>query len=134
MQDLSRREILNMTYASWLASPTLFLQPVILIRYRLATLIKDIIQDDINLIREGHHLRKCRSLTSYEVLDACSLRNLPCNLNQTTDSMRGFLTEHLMNMEQVLLHVGEDQFKRSPSTAYFILYLPIIRQHISRKV
>ena len=139
-QNFSRGQIMNVTHSSWLASPTLFLQPLPLIRYRLNIVIQDISQDDINLIREKQHEQNCSSLTSDEVFDACSLRSLPCDRScdnsQTSDSiMRQNLTEHLRLMNQVMNHVGgEDEFKRSIATAYLLLYFPVVRQQLMSKI
>lgn len=124
--SLSRNNILNLAFSSWLASPMLWVQPSMLIQRKLDTLAKDIIKDDIMMIQEKHHLNNCGSLTSTEVLDACSMRSLPCAIDQSVDVMRESLTRHLLIIEKILDKVGHAGLE-SKEAVQFVLYLPTMQ-------
>ena len=129
--QLSRNNILNIAFSSWLASPILWVQPSKLIKRKLDALAKDIIEDDIMLIHEKHHLNSCSLLTSSEVLDACSKRSLPCAIDQSVDAMRESLTSHLLIMEKILDKVGHAGLQ-SKEAEHFVLYLPTIQHELEK--
>ena len=114
------------TTAQYTASPMLWVQPSMLIQRKLDTLAKDIIKDDIMMIQEKHHLNNCGSLTCTEVLDACSMRSLPCAIDQSLDVMRESLTRHLLIIEKILDKVGHAGLE-SKEAVQFVLYLPTMQ-------
>ncbi len=126
LNALPRDQTLKIAFSSWLASPTLWIQPSILIRYRLSSLAQEIIQDDIVLIEEKQDLQNCNSLTPNELLDACFIRSLPCGLDQDVDDMRQSLSGHLKMMKQVLDEVGPSGLQCSQGSQ-FVLHLHAIR-------
>jgi hypothetical protein len=132
---LPRGQVMNIALSSSLTSPTLSLQPSVLIQRRLTTLAQNIIQDDINLIREGYHFmgrESCnKSLSLHEVIETCAVRGLPCGLDQDADDMRESLTGHLIMMKQVIDEVGIEGL-HSVEAEQFILHLSVIRQNFSK--
>eukprot|EP00551_Chaetoceros_affinis_P011231 CAMPEP_0203672082 /NCGR_PEP_ID=MMETSP0090-20130426/7701_1 /ASSEMBLY_ACC=CAM_ASM_001088 /TAXON_ID=426623 /ORGANISM="Chaetoceros affinis, Strain CCMP159" /LENGTH=127 /DNA_ID=CAMNT_0050537323 /DNA_START=377 /DNA_END=757 /DNA_ORIENTATION=+ len=115
-----------MAFSSWLASPTLWIQPSKLIHYRLNSLAQEIVQDDIALIEEKQDIQNCSSLTHNELLDACFIRSLPCGLDQSVDAMRQSLSGHLKMMKQVLDDVGPLGLQCTQGSL-FVLHLHAIR-------
>lgn len=93
--------------------------------------VKDIVLDDGNLLKEKQHEKNCASLSDEEVLDACALRGLPCQLGQSYDDMRESLTNHLKMMKTVHDQVGKHTLITEISGVMFMLYLQPIRFKLS---
>jgi hypothetical protein len=124
---IPRQQMVNIAKASGMAFPLLWIVPGAFIRYRLNSIAKDIILDDSNLIIENHTKFNCESLTDDEVLDACSLRGLSCDLNQSFDSMRTVLSNYLTMMEPIHKVVGKDTLLGNNDGVMFVLHLQAIR-------
>ena len=88
--------------------------PTALLRSQLRKILFTMVEEDAQLIVEGHERAQCTSLTDQEVLDACLMRNLPIVLDDEIErgpevvqyhSMRLNLTDHLQCMASVYKHV-----------------------------
>ena len=124
--SMTRHQLLNIAFSSPLSSPLLWLQPTSFIKRRLCAIAQDIIQDDIMLIAESQHLEQCQSMKAKELVNACSIRNLPCGIDQSIEDLRESMTGYLIMIKQILNEVGESGLK-SKEGEQFVLYLNIIR-------
>jgi hypothetical protein len=125
---IPHQQMVNIAKASGMASPLLSIVPKSLIQSRLKSMAKDIILDDANLIEENHKDVFCESLTDDEVLEACSLRGLPCRLNHSFGDMRKSLTNYLTMMESTYKIVGKDVLLGdTDGGVMFVLLLQAIR-------
>mmetsp|Transcript_16614 Transcript_16614/g.19248 ORF Transcript_16614/g.19248 Transcript_16614/m.19248 type:complete len:357 (-) Transcript_16614:59-1129(-) len=128
---IPRNRLLNIAQSTWLSSSTIWIQPSIVIRYRLMHLAHEIYRDDLILIQEKHHLQKCKLLTDDEILDACFRRCLPCGKDDDYKSMRQYLTSHLLMMEKVTKLIPSPNCNNI-GDHLFILHLPALRYELSK--
>ena len=111
----------------WKKIVTKILTPIPLLRNILRHALYALVEDDVLLIRDGHHLHNCTSLTNEEVVHCCRMRNLPIAtvngqddiaLGQHVldyDAMRQSLANHLHSMENVISVVTKQVQAQNPS-------------------
>lgn len=118
--------------SSGMSSLAMMITPNYMIRSRLQLKVKDIVLDDCNLLREGQHDLNCISLSDAEVLDACELRGLPCNLGNSYDTMRRCLSNYLSIMKPVHDKIGKRKLIKDYSGVMFMMYLQPVRYQLSK--
>ena len=123
---IPRQQMVHIAKVSGMTTPLLYFVPKLFIRYSLRSIATDIILDDSNLILENHKSINCESLTDDEVLDACSLRGLPCGSDLSFDEMRKLLTNYLVIMEPIHTLIGKDRLLEN-NGIMFVLHLQAIR-------
>jgi hypothetical protein len=121
-----KRDQLVLLARARLPSPMVSILPSVWIRMQFKSLVNDIVQDDMVLLKEKQHINQCSFLTNKEVLEACLLRGLPCGLDVNFEEMRACLANHLVMMKQILESHGRKGIE-SDKAALFILQFPAIR-------
>lgn len=128
---IPRQQMKNIAKTSGMQFPFLTIVPDAFIRFRLNSIAADIISDDSNLLAEKHQENNCESLTDKEVLDACSLRGLPCDLRQSYGSMRKCLSNYLAMVGPVYTAIGKNDLLKSRDGVMFVIHLQAIRSSLT---
>ncbi len=129
---IPRHQLVQIAKAAGMSPTIAWALPSVWIRYRLNQIAKDIILDDADLIRDKLHEDGCQSLTDDEILNACSLRGLPCKLDVTQEVMRECLTNHLRMVEPLFQKVGKANLIGNSKGTTFFVHLPAIRFQLKR--
>jgi len=125
---IPRQQLLKIAIVAGMSPVIVAILPSVWIRFRLGSIAKDIILDDSDLIRDNIYDGGCQSLTDDEILNANSLRGLPCGRDISYDEMRNYLTKHLGIMKPIFENKGgKIGLLGSFASAMFVLHLPAIR-------
>lgn len=108
--------------------------PSFIVRRRLQTISKKIIQDDYLLLEEDHDKSKCSSLTDDEISAACSFRGLPTKEDMCINQLRTILVRYL----EMIRYLDEsDQVAHNiinyDTWESFVLHVPAVLSLMDRE-
>jgi hypothetical protein len=104
-----------------------YLTPSIILRSQVNRLSEIVCHDDALLLEEGHHCNHCEFLTDEEVTDACLIRGLPVDMDDSANIRRQCLTDHLNMIAEVKLSMNGPM---DSGFRLFTIHLAPLRHHM----